>query len=42
MRAERTLCSACGFENEASARAHAALGFEDAGVIRCFRKELQR
>jgi aminoglycoside 6'-N-acetyltransferase I len=26
--------------NEASARAHLALGFEDAGVIRCFRKEL--
>jgi len=26
--------------NESSARAHAALGFEDAGVLRCFRKEL--
>jgi aminoglycoside 6'-N-acetyltransferase I len=27
-------------ENEASARAHRALGFEDAGVLRCFRKDL--
>ena len=27
-------------ENEVSARAHAALGFEDAGLIRCFRKDL--
>ena len=26
--------------NEASARAHRAVGFEDAGVLRCFRKEL--
>jgi aminoglycoside 6'-N-acetyltransferase I len=34
------LASDAEIENEASARAHAALGFEDAGVIRCFRKEL--
>jgi len=27
--------------NEASARAHRALGFEEAGVVRCFRKELR-
>ena len=27
--------------NEASARAHRAVGFEDAGVVRCFRKELR-
>jgi aminoglycoside 6'-N-acetyltransferase I len=27
-------------ENEASAAAHRALGFEDAGLIRCFRKDL--
>ena len=27
--------------NEASARAHRAVGFEDAGVLRCFRKELR-
>ena len=26
--------------NEASAAAHRALGFEDAGVLRCFRKDL--
>lgn len=26
--------------NETSARAHRALGFEDAGAIRCFRKDL--
>ena len=36
------IASDAEIENEASARAHAALGFEDAGVIRCFRKELQR
>jgi aminoglycoside 6'-N-acetyltransferase I len=34
------IASDAEIENEASARAHAALGFEDAGVIRCFRKEL--
>jgi aminoglycoside 6'-N-acetyltransferase I len=27
-------------DNEASAAAHRALGFEDAGLIRCFRKDL--
>jgi aminoglycoside 6'-N-acetyltransferase I len=36
------IASDAEIENEASARAHAALGFEDAGVIRCFRKELTR
>lgn len=28
-------------ENEGSARAHAAMGFEDAGVIRCFRRSIE-
>ena len=27
-------------DNDESARAHRALGFEDAGLIRCFRKDL--
>jgi aminoglycoside 6'-N-acetyltransferase I len=27
-------------DNEASVRAHRALGFEDAGLVRCFRKTL--
>ncbi len=27
-------------ENDASARAHAAMGFQDAGVIRCFRRSI--
>ncbi len=27
-------------DNEASAAAHLVLGFEDAGVVRCFRKDL--
>jgi len=27
-------------DNDASARAHRALGFEDAGLVRCFRKDL--
>lgn len=34
------LASDTKIANEASARAHRALGFEDAGVIRCFRKDL--
>jgi len=34
------LASDAEIANEASARAHLALGFEDAGVIRCFRKDL--
>jgi aminoglycoside 6'-N-acetyltransferase I len=36
----RELASDAEIENEASARAHRAIGFEEAGVIRCFRKEL--
>ena len=27
-------------DNEASVAAHRALGFEDAGLVRCFRKDL--
>ena len=27
-------------DNHVSARAHLALGFEDAGVVRCFRRDL--
>ena len=34
------LASDTQIDNEASVAAHKALGFEDAGVIRCFRKEL--
>lgn len=36
------LASDTELENEESARAHRALGFEDAGVLRCFRKDLER
>ncbi|HEX4438538.1 MAG TPA: GNAT family N-acetyltransferase [Thermoanaerobaculia bacterium] len=35
------LASDTEIANEASAQAHLALGFEDAGVLRCFRKELR-
>jgi aminoglycoside 6'-N-acetyltransferase I len=35
------LASDTEIANEASARAHLALGFEEAGVLRCFRKELK-
>ena len=34
------LASDTEIANEASARAHLAVGFQDAGAIRCFRKEL--
>jgi aminoglycoside 6'-N-acetyltransferase I len=36
----REFASDTQFENTASAAAHLALGFEDAGAIRCFRKNL--
>lgn len=36
----REFASDAVVENEASASAHRALGFEDAGLIRCFRKDL--
>jgi aminoglycoside 6'-N-acetyltransferase I len=36
----REFASDTRFENTASAAAHRALGFEDAGAIRCFRKAL--
>jgi aminoglycoside 6'-N-acetyltransferase I len=35
------LASDTEIANEASARAHLALGFEEAGVLRCFRKEIK-
>ena len=34
------LASDCAIDNRVSAAAHRAIGFEDAGVIRCFRKTL--
>lgn len=36
----RELASDTQIENERSTRAHVACGFEDAGIIRCFRKRL--
>lgn len=37
----REIASDARPENRQSAAAHAALGFEDAGVIRCFRRSLE-
>jgi aminoglycoside 6'-N-acetyltransferase I len=36
------LASDTEMANEASALAHRAVGFEDAGILRCFRKDLNR
>jgi aminoglycoside 6'-N-acetyltransferase I len=36
----REFASDTQLENTVSAAAHLALGFEDAGIVRCFRKTL--